>query len=241
MNTKTILDDIHKVCGPTENKFGNGFIKVFPSSHDQHQEIQNFCKTQGYDFYIIPPIEKRPFKVVLKDLPPNMNTEDIKTFLINSDYPFIKVTQLTQLKTRRPLPFFLVDLVKNERAQKIYDSRQINRISITVEPYRGRNIAQQCFRCNLFHHNAANCQITPRCLKCNGSRQIYARLKKKFPSPLVSIPAKQDMLYLTGDAKNSPKGQQLSKIEQTTSNLIIETSLMLISTELGIMFRSPTP
>lgn len=113
-----------------------------------------------------------------------MNTEDIKTFLINSDYPFIKVTQLTQLKTRRPLPFFLVDLVKNERAQKIYDCRQINRISITVEPYRGRNIAQQCFRCNQFHHNAANCQITPRCLKCNGSRQTnLCQIKEKIPLP----------------------------------------------------------
>ncbi|GBN65882.1 hypothetical protein AVEN_223678-1 [Araneus ventricosus] len=42
-----ILTDIRKVCGPTENKFSNGLVKIFPGSWEHHTQISNHCRNQG--------------------------------------------------------------------------------------------------------------------------------------------------------------------------------------------------
>ncbi|GBN20031.1 hypothetical protein AVEN_81180-1 [Araneus ventricosus] len=78
-----ILEDIRKACGPTENKFSNGLVKIFPETQQKHTEISNFCRTQGYDFHVIKPASKRLVKVVIKHLPPDHDVNNIKSFLKN--------------------------------------------------------------------------------------------------------------------------------------------------------------
>ncbi|GBL96149.1 hypothetical protein AVEN_24182-1, partial [Araneus ventricosus] len=113
--TSKILDDIRKVCGPTENKFTNGLVKIFPGTSQKHTEISNYCRTQGYDFHVIQPASKRPFKVVIKNLPHDHDIEEIKYCLKNEHmFPVEKVVQLTKFRTREPLPFFLVELTKTK-------------------------------------------------------------------------------------------------------------------------------
>ncbi|GBN05236.1 hypothetical protein AVEN_52848-1 [Araneus ventricosus] len=68
-NYPEILANIKKACGPTDNKFSNDIIKIFPGTSDKHTQISNFCRTQGYDFYILKPKQLRPLKVVKKDFP----------------------------------------------------------------------------------------------------------------------------------------------------------------------------
>ncbi|GBM40941.1 hypothetical protein AVEN_161584-1 [Araneus ventricosus] len=103
-----ILADIHKVCGPTGNKFTNGLVKIFPGTKQNHQEIGNYCRTQGYDFHVINSASKGPLKVVIKNLPPRHDPENIKSYLKDKlKFPVERVIQLAKLGTRQPLPFFL--------------------------------------------------------------------------------------------------------------------------------------
>ncbi|GBO10304.1 hypothetical protein AVEN_256604-1 [Araneus ventricosus] len=104
-NYPEMLANIKKACGPTDNKFSNDIIKFFPGTSDKHTQISNFCRTQGYDFYILKPKQLRPIKVVIKRLPPNQNPSEIKEALEELGFSINQVIQLTKLRTRQPLPF----------------------------------------------------------------------------------------------------------------------------------------
>ncbi|GBN11056.1 hypothetical protein AVEN_182341-1, partial [Araneus ventricosus] len=150
-----ILTDIRKACGQTENKFSNGLVKIFPTSWEHHTKISSHCRTQGYDFHIIQPVSKRPVKVVIKDLPARHDPEDIKSYLKDElKFPVEKVTQLSKLRTREPLPIFLVELQKTPKTKEIYQINHINYLKVKIEEYRGRRIVNQCFKCNWYHHKA---------------------------------------------------------------------------------------
>ncbi|GBN46927.1 hypothetical protein AVEN_79002-1 [Araneus ventricosus] len=183
--TTKILADIRKVCGPTENKFTNGLVKILPGTSQKHTEISNYCRTQGYDFHVIQPVSKRPFKVVLKNLPHDHDIEEIKYCLKNElKFPVERVVQLTKFRTRQPLPFFLVELTKTKEVEKIYQIKHVNNYKVKVEEYKGRGIINQCFKCNWYHHKAGECQSRARCLKCAGPHETnQCSIKEPIPNP----------------------------------------------------------
>ncbi|GBM03381.1 hypothetical protein AVEN_256921-1 [Araneus ventricosus] len=74
-----------------------------------------------------------------------------------------------------PLSFFLIELNKTENVGKIYDIKHLNYLNVTVVPFRGRNMVNQCYKCNYFHHNADCCKIKPNRLKCKGPHQRNQR------------------------------------------------------------------
>ncbi|GBO22414.1 hypothetical protein AVEN_223366-1 [Araneus ventricosus] len=81
INYVEILDVIRTTCGPTENKFSNGYIKIFTIRIEQYQKVQSTLKVQGFDYYLVRPIDKRSLKVVIKDLPLDHDTDKIKNCL----------------------------------------------------------------------------------------------------------------------------------------------------------------
>ncbi|GBO42400.1 hypothetical protein AVEN_246283-1 [Araneus ventricosus] len=180
-----ILADIRKVCGPTENKFTNGLVKIFPGTSQKHTEISNYCRTQGYDFHVIQPASKRPFKVVIKNLPHDHDPEDIKYYLKNElKFAVESVIQLTKFRTRQPLPFFLVELTKTKDVENIYKIEHVNNYKVEVDTYKGRSINNQCFKCNWYHHKARECQSRARCLKCAGPHETnQCSIKEIIPNP----------------------------------------------------------
>ncbi|GFT23776.1 retrovirus-related Pol polyprotein from transposon 412 [Trichonephila clavipes] len=65
-----------------------------------------------------------------------------------------------------------------------YRVQTLAHLNITVDGYNGRGVTQ-CFSCNNFHHNADNCYLKPRCLKCGEEHltkdcPIKQRLETKF-------------------------------------------------------------
>ncbi|GFW35134.1 uncharacterized protein TNCV_5066991 [Trichonephila clavipes] len=132
-----------------------------------HGEITKELKEKGEEFYAVPTPGDRPLKMVLKGLPSNTDINDIKNDLANQGMPAMKIAQLTQRKSKCPLPLFLVEVRKD-----VPDSRDIRDIStfcymsITWDSLRRRPGPSQCYNCNYFHHSSLNCEIKARCLKC---------------------------------------------------------------------------
>ncbi|GBM20062.1 RNA-directed DNA polymerase from mobile element jockey, partial [Araneus ventricosus] len=148
-NYVDILDTIRTTCGPIENKFGNGYIKIFTISIEQYQKVQSILKEQGFDYYLVRPMDKRPLKVVIKDLPLDHDIDEIKNCLKKHGFIISKVTRLTQFRARQPLPFFLVEVGKSEistKPEEIFRLKNLNHLSIFVDPYRGRKKTIQCFK-----------------------------------------------------------------------------------------------
>ncbi|GFW95600.1 probable RNA-directed DNA polymerase from transposon X-element [Trichonephila clavipes] len=95
-----------------------------------------------------------------------------------------RVTQLVGRRTKQLLPIFQVTLPRTIENLKIFDLKTLAHLNITVDGYNGRGVTQ-CFSCNNFHHNADNCYLKPRCLKCGEEHltkdcPIKQRLETKF-------------------------------------------------------------
>ncbi|GFT71474.1 nucleic-acid-binding protein from transposon X-element [Trichonephila clavipes] len=119
-NFNLILQHLNRKYPDSVNKLTGEYIKITAANIDQHGEITNELKEKGEEFYAVPNPGDRPLKMVLKGLPSNTDIDDIKYDLANQGLPVMKVAQLTQRKSKFPLPLFLVEVRKNVRTVGTY-------------------------------------------------------------------------------------------------------------------------
>ncbi|GFT57659.1 uncharacterized protein TNCV_61321 [Trichonephila clavipes] len=155
------------------------------STTDEHREISAALKAQGEEFYSVPHLSERPLKVVIKGLPKSTPTAEIKEDLLNQGVPVMKVSQLTQRKSKFPLPIYLVELRKHvEGATDIYDISKCCYMSVVIDIFNKRPGATQCYNCNYFNHSSANCFMKPRCLKCSKEHRTgECPIKERLATP----------------------------------------------------------
>ncbi|GFY72083.1 nucleic-acid-binding protein from transposon X-element [Trichonephila inaurata madagascariensis] len=178
-----LVQELNKNFPESVNKLTGNYIKIQASSIEDHRAITALLKQKREEFYVIPSPADRPLKVVIKGLPSSTSIEDIKTNLTEQGVLVIKVAQLTQRKSKFPLPIFMVKVRKNaEDAMDIYDVSKCCYMSIVIDPFKKRPGATQCYKRNYFNHSSANCEMKPRCLKCSkdhptGNCPIKERIK----------------------------------------------------------------
>ncbi|GBN36248.1 hypothetical protein AVEN_233537-1 [Araneus ventricosus] len=98
--------------------------------------------------------------------------------------PDERVIQLTKLRTRKPLPFSLVELQRTPKSEEIFEIKHVNYLKVEVERYRGRNIVSHCYKCNWYHHKAGECESKARCLKCAGPHETNkCNITDRIPNP----------------------------------------------------------
>ncbi|GFT55598.1 nucleic-acid-binding protein from transposon X-element [Trichonephila clavipes] len=142
------------------------YIKLCCDTHDQFDNLNKFLEQQAnFQFYSITPKHLRPIKVVMKGLPKNTLTNEIKDDLLDLGFTVDRVSQLTGRITNEPLPVFLITLPRNIQNAKIFKVNKIANMTVTIEGYESKGITQ-CYKCQTFNHTASNCHIKPRCLKC---------------------------------------------------------------------------
>ncbi|GFT17142.1 nucleic-acid-binding protein from transposon X-element [Trichonephila clavipes] len=140
------------------------FLKLYTNNHEEYHSLKETIKQLHCQFYVITAKNDRLIKVVIKGLPKSTHIDEIKSDLEEQGFEPERVVQLIGRKTKNPLPVY-ISLPRNITNLKIFDIKTLGYLSIRVEPYEGRGIAQ-CFTCNNFNHTSENCYITPRCLKC---------------------------------------------------------------------------
>ncbi|GFX99825.1 uncharacterized protein TNCV_258641 [Trichonephila clavipes] len=147
-------------------KTSGKYIKLNLDSPEQQKDLVDFMDLdKAYQFYVIPPKDKKPIKIVIKGLPGCTKTEDIINDLEHQGYSDCSCNQLTSKRTKLPLPFFLITLTRNKENLTIFDLKNVGHMQVKIEGYSVKGTTQ-CFNCNDFFHTAANCHMTPRCLKC---------------------------------------------------------------------------
>ncbi|GFS49924.1 retrovirus-related Pol polyprotein from transposon TNT 1-94 [Trichonephila clavipes] len=112
-NYNMVLKGLNRMYPNSTNKLTGKYIKIMASTTDEHREITNLLKSKGEEFYSVPALADRPLKVVIKGLPKSTATAEIKADLLEQGVPVIKVSQLTQRKSKFPLPIFLVEVRKH--------------------------------------------------------------------------------------------------------------------------------
>ncbi|GFW79777.1 probable RNA-directed DNA polymerase from transposon X-element [Trichonephila clavipes] len=182
-NYRVQVDTIKKIYPHLRLKTTGEYIKLYSNTTEQNRIVRQTLKELGYHFYVITPKNERPIKIVIKGYPKKADPEDIKD-LENEGFEPERVTQLIERQTKQKLPIFQVTLSRTIENLKIFDLKTLAHLNITVDGYNGRGVTQ-CFSCNNFHHNADNCYLKPRCLKCGEEHitkdcPIKQRLEIKF-------------------------------------------------------------
>ncbi|GFW76925.1 nucleic-acid-binding protein from transposon X-element [Trichonephila clavipes] len=159
-------------------------MKLYSNTTEQNRIVRQTLIELGYKFYVITPKNERPIKVVIKGYPKTADPNHIKSDLEKEGFLPERVTQLIGRRTKQKLPVFQVTLPRSLENLKIFDLKTLAHLNITVDGYNGKGITQ-CFSCNNFHHNAENCFLKPRCLKCGEEHltkdcPIKQRLETKF-------------------------------------------------------------
>ncbi|GFV70910.1 hypothetical protein TNCV_111301 [Trichonephila clavipes] len=177
-NYRVQVDTIKKIYPHLRLKTTGEYIKLYSNTTEQNRIVRQTLKELGYHFYVITP------KIVIKGYPKKADPEDIKKDLENEGFEPERVTQLIGRRSKQKLPIFQVTLPRTNENLKIFDLKTLAHLNITVDGYNGRGVTQ-CFSCNNFHHNADNCYLKPRCLKCGEEHitkdcPIKQRLETKF-------------------------------------------------------------
>lgn len=144
----------------------NNQIKIQPTLTTKYHPIMEALKqkeTQGYTYQC--KIDKK-FKVVLRNMHPTIDTNELKAEIEAHDHKVIKITNILEARTKKPLPLFFIELQQKENNKDIYKIKSLSNTIITFEqPYKKRDIAQ-CTRCQAYGHTKNYCFRGPRCVKC---------------------------------------------------------------------------
>lgn len=175
-----------------EGKFSPVGLKLYVSTKDDFEKLQDYLILQKYNFYTFPYNISKVLKVVLKGLPNESSSEEILTELRSLNYPIESVRQLrkkvqdenTGLMTWLPMPIWVLTVNQLQDKPDIRQLRSLCHLRVEIEDYISRQGAIQCYKCQGFGHKAHSCHIQPRCVKCGENHESYSCQKP------TSIPAK---------------------------------------------------
>ncbi|GFV66781.1 nucleic-acid-binding protein from transposon X-element [Trichonephila clavipes] len=179
-----IVQDINRKFPGTVNKMAGNYIKIQPATPDDHRDIVTHLENIRAQHYIIKRLADRPIKVVIKGLPVKTDVAEIESDLISQGFEVEKVAQLRKFSTKEPLPIFMVEVRRNEKAELIHNVKIVCYLCVTGDPFRKKPGATQCYNCNYFNHSSKNCRMTPRCLKCGKDHRTGdCTMKEKLEKP----------------------------------------------------------
>ncbi|GFX16691.1 putative RNA-directed DNA polymerase from transposon X-element [Trichonephila clavipes] len=144
----------------------------------------------------------------LEGLPISTDIDDIKKDLSERGFLVNKVAQLTKLKSKFKLPFFMVELQKSPDSPDIFKLDKCCYLTVKIDTFNRRPGPTQCYNCNLFNHFSKNCHIKTRCLKCGEPHRTGdCPIRNLIENP-VCINCKE-----TGHLANSHRCAKFPKIQ----------------------------
>lgn len=170
LTCKVLCNAIYKVISKdlVDFKVYGEDIKALCKSTDAHRKLTTLLDENDIGYVLIPNINDRPLKIVIKGLPINTPHEDIEEELINNKMRPRKINQLRRSSDLAPLPIFQVHLDKTENVEDVYDITELCCVQVVVEPYLARSKPLQCYNCQGWNHGSSNCHCKPKCVKCAG-------------------------------------------------------------------------
>lgn len=172
-----LLEEIAK--GEYEIKVLRGDkVKIQSKSADSYSTIYKELKAKDTEFYSYQPKQDRSFRVVLKNLHPSTDKEDIKIAIEELHHKVINVWNIQNSRTKQALSMWNIELEPRENNKDIYSIKYLLHCRISVEAPRPRRVIPQCTNCQDYNHTQKFCNRKPRCVKCAGPHHTSACLRK---------------------------------------------------------------
>ncbi|GIY55190.1 hypothetical protein CEXT_373221 [Caerostris extrusa] len=130
-HTDNLKDQIAEISNQFEDvriKLAGEQLKIFPANSDIHRDNTKYLTDGKIEFSVITPKnQRRPLKAVLKGLPVSYSADEIATGL---GLKIDQVRQLTNLKTKAPVPVRQIVYRKAPENNKIFEP-----VSLVHYPY----------------------------------------------------------------------------------------------------------
>lgn len=161
-------------------------IKLVVPSSDTFRDFVNFLDNKQLEYFTYQLPADKNLDVVLRHVPIDFNTEEIKEELVRLGYSVQRVDRLRN-KGKQPIPVVQVALNKKSVfSREIFGLHFLFNCSIVVEPKRKSFSMLQCLNCQKYGHTKSYCKLKPRCVKCSGNHSTSACLKSK-DKPCVCV------------------------------------------------------
>ncbi|GFU89347.1 nucleic-acid-binding protein from transposon X-element [Trichonephila clavipes] len=194
-------------------------------SSDEHRILMANLKEKSEEFYVIDPPDSCPLKIVIKGLPVCTEIGEIQADLTSQGFCVVKVAQLTRLKTKSPLPIFMVEFDRNPDFPDIFQLKKCCYLAVQVDTFNRRPGVSQCYNCNLFNHSSKNCYMRTRCLKCFEShRTSDCPIREKIANPVCINCNKTGHMANWSQCEEFPKRKSKKGETVRNRNTITETS-----------------
>ncbi|XP_072152707.1 uncharacterized protein [Bemisia tabaci] len=191
-------------------------LKVVVNSIDEYKNLTNSFKEKKIPFHTFQPRNVKAVRMVIRGLPVDFLTSDIKTSLEKRENIIVRnVSQVRRLKDKSRLALFFVDFEPWENFsdfKKSSDSiKEIKQFLISFEPPKLQRKIIQCKNCWSFGHAKGGCFRPLRCIWCRGfhvAQECPIRTPSIEGIPTCSPPpicAGVNTLQISSAAKSDPK------------------------------------
>lgn len=150
---------------PFTAKNGPDNLKLQVTNPDDYRAVSAYLENEGVEFHSYNTEKSNALKVVIKNIPPTVETQTIASELKSRGFEPTHVGQLKD-KWGNPLAIYQVTLPKSDKAKQIYALDTLAYCKIKVETYRKKKQLTQCHRCQRFGHTANFCKAQAKCVKC---------------------------------------------------------------------------
>ncbi|KAL7299035.1 hypothetical protein TKK_0008130 [Trichogramma kaykai] len=167
-NIKPLQDALNEVAADKYliKSLANNQVKVQPKSSLDYLPIITMLKQKDTRFHTYQLKQEKPYRVVLKNVHPSTNTDDIKKELQELGHKVTRISNIQQHITRRALPMFFEELKVAENNKEIFNVKRLLHMVVAFEPPRIHREIPQCMRCQQYGHTKNYCFNNPVCVKC---------------------------------------------------------------------------
>lgn len=162
----------------------NDQVRIQPKSTEVYTKIVKNLQEKNTEFYTYRPKQDRCFKVVLKNLHPSTDIEEIKAEIEIQGHKVNNIWNVKQRITKKPLPIHFIEIESNSNNKHIYNIKSLLHCRVILEPPRPKRDIPQCSNCQQYGHTRKYCYRKPKCIKCAGDH-ASSQCERKERSDLV--------------------------------------------------------
>lgn len=144
-------------------------IKIKVPTSDDFRALSRLLVGRNYAFHTFSLPEEKPTRVVIRNIPKEIPSEDVLNDLINQKIPATAVHRLQKARGGEKYDMVLVICDPVEGHHPIFKVKSVCSLSgVVIErPFKSYQIGQ-CHRCQMYGHSQNHCYAPHRCVKCLG-------------------------------------------------------------------------
>lgn len=169
-----------KIIGTSQVKIQLKDAKAYPA-------VVKALAERNTEFHSFQQKGNKTYQVVIRNLHPSINMEDLKNELIDLGHDVVNICNMRQSGTKKPLPLFKVDLRMSEKNKEIHSISRLMHSVVQVEKPHVKREVVQCTTCQRYGHTKTYCNHRPRCVKCTGEHLTNQCEKKKWGTEVKCV------------------------------------------------------